>query len=491
MPQHLRTTLATAAATALAAGLLTAVTGTAAAADHAAPAANGRQGDFNGDGYRDLAVAAPSATVDGKKGAGAVTVLYGSAHGVDASRRTTLTQNSPGVPGAAEAGDLFGASLATGDFNSDGFAELAVSAPYEDISTDADAGTIQILWGAAGGLSGNGGVALADPAPTQHDRFGAALAAGDFDRDGKADLAVGTSAPTLHVFKGGISRSGAPGARTALVLPVVGGPTSGVLQLTAGEVTDQGYADLVVSAYDKNAPHYSTNYYLPGTPAGLSGAGLKRLPGGFITAIGDVNGDGFGDLVTGMLFDDRVPGSTKGGKVNVIHGSANGPRLDRIDAITQESGAVPGSSEKGDKFGYEVTLGDINGDGMQDLAIGVAHETLDGVSRAGAVTVLRGSPSGIDTSQHIQYFHENSPGVPGASEKDDYFGGEVVLSDLNGDKKADLTVGATYEDGGNGGLITLRSDGSSLTATGSRYISPSDVGISTAGAPEFGSVIAG
>lgn len=146
MPQHLRTTLATAAATALAAGLLTAVTGTAAAADHAAPAANGRQGDFNGDGYRDLAVAAPSATVDGKKGAGAVTVLYGSAHGVDASRRTTLTQNSPGVPGAAEAGDLFGASLATGDFNSDGFADLAVSAPYEDISTDADAGTVQILW---------------------------------------------------------------------------------------------------------------------------------------------------------------------------------------------------------------------------------------------------------------------------------------------------------------------------------------------------------
>ena len=113
------------------------------------------------------------------------------------------------------------------------------------------------------------------------------------------------------------------------------------------------------------------------------------------------------------------------------------------------------------------------------------------MSRAGAVTVLRGSPSGIDTSQHIQYFHENSPGVPGASEKDDYFGGEVVLSDLNGDKKADLTVGATYEDGGNGGLITLRSDGSGLTATGSRYISPSDVGISTAGAPEFGSVSRG
>ncbi|UKY52110.1 FG-GAP-like repeat-containing protein [Streptomyces inhibens] len=491
MPKHLRTTLATAAATALAAGLLTAATGTASAADNAAPAAGGRQGDFNGDGYRDLAVAAPAATVDGKKGAGAVTVLYGSANGVDASRRTTLTQNSPGVPGAAEADDLFGASLAAGDFNSDGYADLAVAAPYEDVAGDADGGTVQILWGASGGLSGFGSATLADPAPSQHDRFGAALAAGDFDRDGKADLATGTSSATLHVFKGGISKTGTPGAHSAVALPILGGAGNGIIQLTSGEVTDQGYADLVVSAYDKNEPYYSTNYYLPGTSSGLSGAGIKRLPGGFITAIGDVNGDGFGDLVTGMLFDDQVPGSTKGGKVNVIHGSADGPRVDQIDTITQESGAIPGSSEKGDKFGYEVSLGDINGDGLQDLAIGVAEETIDGASKAGAVTVLRGSPSGIDTSHNVQYFHENSPGVPGTDEANDFFGGEVFLSDLNGDKKADLTVGATYEDGGDGAIITLPSDGTRLTTTGSRYISPSTVGVSTAGAPQFGAIMAG
>ncbi|MGY5136479.1 FG-GAP repeat protein [Streptomyces nigrescens] len=129
MPKH---TLATAAATALAAGLLTAATGTASAADRAAPAANGRQGDFNGNGYRDLAVAAPAATVDGKKSAGAVTVLYGSAHGVDASRHTTVSQNSPGVPGAAEAGDLFGGEVSLSDLNGDKKADLTVGAVYED-----------------------------------------------------------------------------------------------------------------------------------------------------------------------------------------------------------------------------------------------------------------------------------------------------------------------------------------------------------------------
>ncbi|MFI9354551.1 hypothetical protein [Streptomyces lydicus] len=487
MPKHLRTTLVTAAATALAAGLLTAATGTASAA----PAANGRQGDFNGDGYRDLAVAAPAATVDGKQRAGALTILYGSAHGIDASRHVTLSQNSPGVPGAAEAGDLFGASLAAGDFNSDGFADLAVSAPYEDVAGDADGGTVQILWGAAGGLSGSGSATLADPAPSRHDRFGAALAAGDFDRDGTADLAVGTSSSTLHVFKGGLSRSGAPGAHTAIALPILGEATNGILNLTAGEVTDQGYSDLVVSAYDNRSPYFNVNYYLPGTPAGLSGARAQRLPAGIITAIGDVTGDGFGDLVTGVLFDDKVPGSTKGGKVNVIHGSASGPRVDRIETITQESGAIPGSSETGDKFGYEVSVGDINGDGVQDLAIGAATETVDGASRTGAVTVLRGSRAGVDTVHHVQYFHQNSPGVPGANEKDDLFGGEVFLSDLNGDKKADLTVGATYENGGDGAVITLPSDGTRLTTTGSRFLAPSAVGLSTAGAPQFGSIMAG
>ncbi|MFG3117229.1 hypothetical protein ACGF4C_22855 [Streptomyces sp. NPDC048197] len=111
--------------------------------------------------------------------------------------------------------------------------------------------------------------------------------------------------------------------------------------------------------------------------------------------------------------------------------------------------------------------------------------------RTGAVTVLYGAPSGLDTGHRVQYFHQTSPGVPGANEKDDLFGGEVFLSDLNGDKRADLIVGVTYENGGDGAVITLPSDGSRLTTTGSRFISPSSAGVSTAGAPQFGSVTAG
>ncbi|MEU6113996.1 FG-GAP-like repeat-containing protein [Streptomyces sp. NPDC047117] len=485
MPKHLRTALAAATAAALAGGLLTLTAGPAAAAG------SGLQGDFNGDGYRDLAVSAPGATVAGHKDAGAVTILYGSATGVSAGRHATFTQDTTGVQGAAETGDMFGLATSAGDFNSDGYADLAVSAPYEDVSGDADGGTVQILWGAAGGITRT--ATVPDPAPTKHDRFGNALAAGDFDGDKKSDLAVGTTSATLRVLKGGFSTAGVPAAKAAVKLPILGRSDAGIRTLTAGLVNGDGRTDLVVNGFQETPQgdnHYDANYYLPGSGSGPSTSGMRKLPAGIITAIGDTDGDGYGDLVTGVHWDDSVPGSTKGGKVNVIYGSASGP-TSRMDTITQETGAVPGNSERGDVFGYEVSLGDIDGDGRQDLAIGAGGEDIDGVADTGAVTVLRGSPSGIDTAHGVQYFHQDTPGVPGASEKTDFFGGEVFLSDIDGDSKADLTVGASYENDGNGSVVSLLSDGSRIGTAGARSVAPSAVGVPTTGQPQFGSFVTG
>ncbi|MFI9030285.1 FG-GAP-like repeat-containing protein [Streptomyces sp. NPDC053560] len=485
MPKHLRTALAAATAAALAGGLLTLTTGPAAAAG------SGLQGDFNGDGYRDLAVSAPGATVAGHKDAGAVTILYGSATGVSAGRHATFTQDTAGVQGAAETGDMFGLATSAGDFNSDGYADLAVSAPYEDVSGDTDGGTVQILWGAAGGITRT--ATVPDPAPTKHDRFGNALAAGDFDGDKKADLAVGTTSATLRVLKGGFSTAGVPGAKAAVKLPILGRSDAGIRTLTAGRVNGDGRTDVVVNGFQETPQgdnHYDANYYLPGSGSGPSTSGMRELPAGIITAIGDTDGDGYGDLVTGVHWDDSVPGSTKGGKVNVIYGSASGP-TSRMDTITQETGAVPGNSERGDVFGYEVSLGDIDGDGRQDLAIGAGGEDIDGVTDTGSVTVLRGSPSGIDTAHGVQYFHQDTPGVPGASEKTDFFGGEVFLSDIDGDSKADLTVGASYENDGNGSVVSLLSDGARIGTAGARSVAPSAVGVPTTGQPQFGSFVTG
>ncbi|MFC9682487.1 integrin alpha, partial [Streptomyces sp. NPDC056948] len=91
-------------------------------AAHAATAA--APYDFNGDGRTDLAIGAPGATVAGKAKAGAVSVVYGSTSGPKSSTRTLLTQDTAGMPGAAEADDAFGSALASADLDSDGYADL-------------------------------------------------------------------------------------------------------------------------------------------------------------------------------------------------------------------------------------------------------------------------------------------------------------------------------------------------------------------------------
>ncbi|WP_405479563.1 FG-GAP-like repeat-containing protein [Streptomyces sp. NBC_00009] len=485
MHKHIRTALATAAAVALTGGLMSLSTGSALAAD----SVHHHEADFNHDGYGDVAYSAGWATVGGKKGAGQIVALYGSANGMNAAARKTVSQNTTGVPGTAETNDGFGWVSAYGDFNSDGFDDLAVSADHEDVDGDTDGGTVLIMWGSQSGLTG--GTTIKDPAVSSHDRWGRTLAAGDFDGDGKDDLAIGSSASTIYVYKGGITSAGTSGGRYTLKPPIMSGGGAGPITLTAGDVNNDGKTDLVVDGYETDSDYgWNTNYYVPGSASGLDGSSATELKRGVITGIGDVNGDGFGDIVTGQSWDPSkdgspsVPESVTGGKINIIYGSAGGPAT--TAEISQDTGSVPGSSERGDAFGSELTLGDINGDGYQDLAIGAAGENLNGVVNAGAVTVLYGSPEGLNTGSGSQYFAQSTAGVPGTDEKDDQFGTEVKLTDVTGDGKSDLTVGAWGENDFNGSLTYLPSNGTKLTTTGARSLSATSVGVSTDGYPQLG-----
>ncbi|MFJ5728207.1 integrin alpha [Streptomyces paradoxus] len=110
-------------AVAVAAAVVAAVTTPVAA--HAAPAAPSvaekqLRDDFNGDGYQDLAVAAPRGKVDGQAQAGYVAVVHGSAKGIDLTHQQVISQNTPGIPGAAETDDGYGDGLAAGDLDGDG-----------------------------------------------------------------------------------------------------------------------------------------------------------------------------------------------------------------------------------------------------------------------------------------------------------------------------------------------------------------------------------
>ncbi|WP_149825807.1 VCBS repeat-containing protein [Streptomyces tailanensis] len=485
MHKHLRLALATASAAALTGGLITfsAVTATAADSVHQPVA------DFNGDGFGDVAYSAGYATVGGKKGAGQIVALYGSASGVTSTKRTTISQNTTGVPGSAETDDGFGWVSAYGDYNGDGFDDLAVSAQEEDVDGDTDGGMVLIAWGSANGLSG--ATTVKDPAVSSHDRWGSSLASGDFDGDGTQDLAVGSSSNRVYVFKGGITKSGTYGGRYSFTTDIQSGGQRGSLVLTAGDVNGDKKTDLVVNGFETDSDYgWNTNFYVPGSASGLDAASAQELKRGIITGIGDINGDGYGDIVTGQDWDPTTDGSpsipeaSKGGKFHIIYGSGSGPA--NVVAVTQNSGNVPGSSETGDYFGSELSLGDINGDGRTDLVVGSPGENLNGISDTGAVTVLYGAESGLNVSSGSQYFAQSTAGVPGSDEKNDYFGGEVKLTDVTGDGKADLTVGAFGENTGNGSVVYLPSSGTKITTTGSRSLSPTSVGVSTDAYPLFG-----
>ncbi|MEU4085728.1 FG-GAP and VCBS repeat-containing protein [Streptomyces aureus] len=483
--QHLRIALATATAAALTGGLLTVAALPASAAD----ATKVAQADFNGDGIGDVAASGSGAAVSGQADAGSVVALYGSATGVSTTRRSTLSQNTTGVPGTAEKGDQFGYALAYADFNGDGYDDLAVGTPHEKVGTDTDGGTVAILWGSRSGLTGKS-VTVTDPAPSSHDYWGMTLAAGDFDGDGKADLVVGSSAATLYVYKGGFTTAGTPGARTTVKPPIVAGGSNGPQHLAAGDVNGDGRTDLVVNGYSDD---WNVNYWLPGTASGLSASSAVKLRLGIVTGIGDINGDGFGDIVTGVGWDaktsegETVPDSSDGGRMNITYGSASGPAATTY--ITQNTGSVPGTSEKGDAFGWDLDLGDVNGDGYQDLVVSAPNEDIDGVSNTGMVTVLYGSAEGVNVTSGVQSFAQSTAGVPGSDEKGDLFGADVKLDDVNGDGRADLLVGS-YENTADGAVTYLPSNGTKIVTTGSRALSASASGLSTSGYPQFGSVFA-
>ena len=154
--------------------------------------------DFNGDGYSDLALSTPRLAVRGQVNAGAVHVIYGSASGLSATDAEIWSQSSPGVAGAAEANDLFGAALTAADVGGGPEADLVIGVPREDLGTVANAGMVHVLLGSTGGLTASNSQVWTQnsagvPGTNEAgDRFGSTLVTGDFDGKNRADLVIGT-----------------------------------------------------------------------------------------------------------------------------------------------------------------------------------------------------------------------------------------------------------------------------------------------------------
>lgn len=346
-----------------------------------------RAGDFNGDGYDDLAIGVAGENQD----RGGVNVVLGSAAGLTGTGNRFWSQEDLGF--AAEPGDLFGRSLAVGNFDGDSYDDLAIGAYGEG----GRAGLVHVLRGSPIGLGTAGAIAFDQDSPNVEgtrepgDEFGRSLVSGDFDADGFDDLAIGV--PGEGGFAGGVN--------------VLYGSASGL-----GAARDQFWNQ-------------------PATGLGGSAEPLEEF--GRALATGDLDGDGFDDLAIG------VPGEfSGGGAAHVLFGTVNGLAAARGQFWHQNSPEILGSVEPGDRFGQSLAVGDFTGDGFDDLAAGVPGES----DSRGIVNVILGTASGLTS---VGDFLLSEAGVD-AVEIGDGFGFALAAGDANRDGRAELFVGIPTED---------------------------------------------
>jgi hypothetical protein len=386
-------------------------------------------GDVNGDAYADVIIGAYGYD-NGESGEGRAYVYHGSAAGLEATAAWTAE--------GEQADANFGRSVSTaGDINGDGYADVIVGAPSYD-NGEADEGQVYLYLGSGAGLSTSPGWINENNHGTAY--FGDSVAtAGDVNGDGYADVIIGaygydngeSSEGRAYLYLGsgdGLSTSPDWTAESNQVTAYFGRSVS-----TAGDVNGDGYTDVIVGAlyYDNGEANEGAAFLYHGSssgPAAIAGWTAESdqasaYLGYAVATAGDVNGDGYADVLVGVpLFDEEAADE---GKAFVYHGSASG-------LATIPARALPDSGQCSaqELWGRSVaTAGDVNGDGFADVIIGS--------SSGGRVYLYRGSASGLP-----DYYSWAVSGSGG-------FGRSVASAgDINGDGFADVIIGANLYDNG-------------------------------------------
>ncbi len=406
-------------------------------------------GDLTGDGYPDVAVGAPGLQTPIYAARGAVQVFAGGPGGLASAPIWT----GDAFPDATYYGY---AVAAAGDTDGDGRPELAVGAPYWPVDT-RESGRALLLraiplplparpdWQVMGGPSS--------------DRFGAAVAtAGDGDGDGYADVLVGEGCDwdsnECHgqalVFRGGPN---GPAATPAWVRTSPFTDDSfGVALAWAGDVNGDGFSDaLIGAAYDGQAVdgggraelYFGSTQGLSLTAAWVSfGPDLWGLHGYSVAGAGDVNGDGFADVLVAAPYATDGPSE---GRVSLYLGSASGPS-------EAPDWFVAGASRHSG-FGLGLAgAGDVNGDGLADVVIGAPDEVA-GANRVGRAYLFLGDPDGLAD--------EPSWTAAGPTHHAEFASEIDGVGDVDGDGFGDIVVGARWWSNGQwseGAILLFRGD---------------------------------
>jgi hypothetical protein len=398
-------------------------------------------GDVNGDGYADVAAGAHFYDTTGKPdtyvNGGRALVYFGSSSGLTSSPWTEDLLQTEGH---------FGTCVATaGDVNGDGFSDVIVGAAGFD-NAYADEGKAFLYLGSAAGLDFAAAWTADSPQATAYFGY-AVASAGDVNADGYADVAVGapyfdngeTNEGRVFVYHGSSSGLPAGASPSWTAESNQTGAQFGYVLAPAGDVNGDGYGDLLVATPYYNASHGGA-WVFHGSSTGLSKDGTrpqgtpanadwsKPDPGAVYNCgtsaagAGDVNGDGYADVVVGC--PDYL-----GGRVDVHHGSATG--------LATSASWTAHKDEANARLGYAVaSAGDVNGDGYSDLVAGTYY---------GWAYVFHGSGSGLDQHGHRPSGGHAQAADWTATAANICFGCAVASAgDVNGDEYADVVIGAPY-----------------------------------------------
>jgi len=433
-------------------------------------------GDFNADGYDDLAAGAPFDDVTvgmiNVADAGAVVISYGSKYGLTHIGAQLRTAQSIG--GTSTAGALFGWALAAGDFDGDGDDDLAVGAPFETVAGDAEAGRVYILHGGAAGLGATLSRTIVqseigDPIDPQ-DHFGYAFAVGNFDGDAnnREDLAVG--APGEDASAGAVFHL--PGSVTGLTNAGSGWFRQSTLGFTdqvgarfghalaAGTIVGDGSVDLIVGApfYDNGqVADVGVVYAIFGSAAGLTPVGATRHDATFQGGAEDGAYFGYSLApvrlsVTGnprLLLGEpgrNIGGADGAGRVIVVQGGAGGLLFGAtsVKVITQEMAGTVSATD--DRFGEAVAAGNWDVDGREDIAVGTPGKAASAAPTASEVGLVQVFLSTLGAPASGASFRFERDTLNFEFSAYDRLGHALAFGAFDGTNRANLAIGSPGHD---------------------------------------------
>jgi Secretion system C-terminal sorting domain/FG-GAP repeat/FG-GAP-like repeat len=428
-------------------------------------------GDINGDGFSDVIIGALLFDDAGNTDEGRAFVYHGSASGL-----STVPDNTP--DDADQAGAQFGECVASaGDLNGDGYSDVIIGARLYDDAGNTDEGRAFVYYGNSTGLSATY-VSTPDDADQSGASFGISVAcAGDINGDGYSDVIIGArfyddagNADEGRAFVYYGSSSGISPAPTST--PDDANQSTayyGYSVASAGDVNGDGYSDVIVGAFvfDDIQSNEGGAFVYHGAPDGLSitpviyNPPVSQLQCGFghcVSGIGDVNSDGYSDVIIGSYaYDD---GFSDEGRAFVYYGSAAG--LAAIPNLILDDG-----NQSGANFGFACTgAGDVNGDGYDDVIVGAWQYNSEG-----RAFVYYGSAGGLSATPNRIL---NDAAQSGAG-----YGVHVAgAGDVNGDGYSDVMIGAyAYDDGAfadEGRVFIYHGSATGLAATPASLLDDAD-----------------